>query len=277
MHYNRGMRVLVPILAILIGTTQLASARTRLPGDFYGPREGYTFDVYSEKGQAMEEMVIVPNPEKKDGPVKDVIFDTKLTKELRDRYEERFGFSTIDQIHNLPAPITFYSYELGRSRSFQEEVDEERKFGDYVVRRVVEYHADNYFKNSPSMKPVYELKERVSKVDVKVGKSFKLSAKYSLSGNYLEVKGENPWVDSKIVLEFGEDGLKDEIIVLGKRVASKTYVETLYKNIDGIWRITASQGIAPNLGASLTGSTYTNGTGESDRERLILAGLSWSY
>ncbi len=239
---------------------------------------GYTFDVNSEKGDSIEELVLVPAPDKDDEPpLKERIFDTKLTKELRNRYEQKFGFSPVEQIHNLPDPTAFFTDDFGGSVNIQEEADEERKFGSFVIKRMTEYHADNYFKNNPTMRPVYELKERVSKVDVRVGKSVKFSAKYSLSGNFLDLKVDNPYVDSKVVLEFGDSGLDDQVLVLGKRVTSSTYLETLYKNIDGIWRLTASQRIAANLTGSIVGSTYTNGTGDSDRERLFLAGLSWSY
>ena len=276
MHYNRSMWSLRTIFGFCVAAGIILSggmlwAKTEVP-------YGYTFDVSEEKGESIEELILVPPPAKDNKPpLKDQIFDTKLTKELRDRYEEKFGFSPVEQIHNLPDPTAFFADDFGGSRSIQEEADEEKKFGSFVMKRMTEYHADNYFKSNPTMRPVYELKERVSKIDVKVGKSFKLSAKYSLSGNYLDLKMENPYLDSKIVLEFGESGLDDQVLVLGKRLTPSTYVETLYKNIDGIWRLTASQRIAKNLTGSLVGSTYTNGTGDSDRERLVLAGVSWSY
>ena len=43
-------------------------------------------------------------------------------------------------------------------------------YGQYVLRRLSEYHVDNFAKSDPSVRPLWEAKEKLSKVNVQVQK-----------------------------------------------------------------------------------------------------------
>jgi len=169
-----------------------------------GVHPGYLEDVTDERSHLAKEVVILPPEEKNEVSLRDQIFTEKVSREFKMRYEERFGQTQVEQVKAIPQ--RFFETEIlpGQFRTAEEDAQQQRAFGSFMMRRLVEVHVDKYMRESPSARPVYELKEKVSNLDVQVKPGYKFKFKYSLSSNDLDLSMENPYkIRNKITFRMG--------------------------------------------------------------------------
>ena len=243
--------------------------------------EGYTFDVAKERNIIVEEISLV-TPPKEEPPIKEAIFDSRLTREFSTRYEQEFGKTSIER--NADAHNSFAEREYSAGVFVSLEEDQRRKgvFGDYLIKRLVEHHVDNYVKSNPKVRPIYELKDRISNVKLEVRKGYRVKLRYNYSGNYLDINIDNPYdVKTNLTLEmdpdsFGPSDVVETRIFFSYPVKKNLSVASDYTFDDGIWVLSGYKSLSSNMVASITGKTYTNGTGKSGRDRRILFGITWS-
>lgn len=267
--------LLVLMMALVVLSSGPVYARN------FGAHEGYIFAVPEERLERVTDLVII-QPPKDDGPtLRERIFNDTLSKEFRERYEEKFGRTEAQQAYNSPNKFTYYDDLYGFRGSDQDVNRERRRFGEFMIRRLTEWHFDNYAKNDPKVRPVWEAKERLSQVHVEV-QQFRFDIKYTLSGNTADLNIVNPWVTSKVSVQmdpgaFGPGPVQETIFSLGKRLTPTVSLDGYYYLTDGIVTVVGRKALAPRLSASLTASTFTKEGGRSRRESLYLAGISYSF
>lgn len=238
----------------------------------FGSHPGYTADVQKELHTIDSEVVLIDRPAETAGSSRP-IFDDRLTKEFRSQFEYRFGTTEMEQTLNSPGRQDEYYYFTGRTVSLREYRAEQRSFGEYMGRRLVEHHVDQWAKSSPSFRPVYELKDKVTNLNMEVKKGYKAKIKYSLSGNHLDLNVDNPYdVEAKLRQEMGGD----TILSLGKDVTKLWRVSTLMRVKDGVTQVVGTRRITPALSASITGSVDSREEGITEKQDLILVGFSYS-
>lgn len=160
------------------------------------------------------------------------IFNEKLSKEFRDRYEQRFGRTDAERIYNSPNRTTYYN-DMYYTGTPQELTDERRRFGDYMIKRLAEYHVEDYMKNDPKGRAIYAIKERVSNVGVQVQK-FRFDARYEIAGNTFDLIVKNPYLDNaRVRLQmsqagFGPGPINETIVTLAKTITPTISVETYW-------------------------------------------------
>ena len=252
----------------------------------YGDHFGYLFNVADEKNRRDVEMVMLEPPKEQKKPFNQVIFNEKLSKEFHQQYQYRFGQTQAQQIMNSPGRFDGYSYYTDYNNqqnvSAQEYQKYQRTFAEYMGRRLFEYHFDNWAKNNSVVRPVYQLKDRVSKLNVEVKKNYKMKIKYSFSGNYLDLSMENPQkIENKFTLQMRQSGFgpstpEEYIYTLGLPVTKKIRVTGLVRQMDGIYQLVGTQQITPHLSTSITGSLDTLPAGPTTKQNLLLVGLSWN-
>jgi hypothetical protein len=236
---------------------------------------GYVSDVSQEKKDVAVEVTIPVAPDDEDrSNLSERIFGQKVTREIQMRYEERFGQTRAEQILTVPNRFLDTQVQPGQYRTFQEEVIEQRNFGNFVVRRWVEYHVDRYLKESPAARPVQVLKERVSNLDVKVKKGYKLKFRYSFSSNDLDFITENPYnISNKVSFRLGQgagpSAGRETVVFLGYPINTRHEILSNYVVERGEIALTGVKRINSFWSATLTGSK-TEFEGEK-----ILMGLSW--
>jgi hypothetical protein len=245
----------------------------------YGHHHGYLFDVKDERNLRVIEMVMLERPKPAPKQLSDVIFNEKLSKEFQNQYERRFGSTQAEQILNTPSRSDEYTFSTGQNVTVTEHTKKQRSFGEYMGRKLVEYHVDNWAKNDPDFRPVYQVKERVSNVNVNVRPGYKFKWKYNLAGPNMEFTLENPYnVETRIRVDMsGIVSEPDEATyILGYPVTNKVRISALYKREDGLYQLVATRKLTRNLSTSLTGSTDTSDAGSSVKQDLVLLGFSWS-
>lgn len=248
---------------------------------------GYLDSVMDERHQHIEEMVVVPTPFEDKMSLKEVIFDERLTTEFRSRYEDQFGRTEAEQIIFAPNRFDVYEYNNNRDNtglgvSYKEDRQNKRRFAEYMMRRLSEHHVDQYFKSKPEFRQVYELKDKVSKLNVEVKQGFKLRLNYSYSGNYLDIKVENPWeIETKLRMEMSESatngGGKQTILSLSKALTPRVWMGSYLYTNEGKYSLVTSRYMGSGVSISVTGTTnYKFDPNTYEGQRIVLLGLAWS-
>ncbi|HEX4924251.1 MAG TPA: hypothetical protein VFV50_09195 [Bdellovibrionales bacterium] len=246
--------------------------------------EGYIRSLQDEKEEPEPaNVVLVPKPAPMSSiPLSDVIFDQKLKKEFTDVYREKFGYTEAER--NLGLPLLYVENGIAQGRSIESERAraERRAFAEYMFRRLAEHHMDGYFRSDPNLKGVWELKERISNVEVKVSENFSLMTIYSYSGNFITVNANNPYVNVRLRYEmnpssFGPSEMVETGVSLAKQITRSVHLETHYKIRDGVFSIIGEKWLAPAMKTTLQGSTDTLEAGTVPQENKVLAGFAYVY
>jgi hypothetical protein len=247
--------------------------RTKLP-------RGYVSDTERERSDDARDLVWIQKPAS-EGNLSDKIFNQTLSREFRERYEQRFGQTEIERVFLAPNRTSYYNDAYGQKGSPQEMQDERRKFGEFMVRRLAEWHVENYAKTDPQVRVVWQAKEKISNYKLEVA-SFRVDAQYSIAGNILDIKMVNPYVQSKISLlmnpdQFGPGPIDEALLSVFKQVNSRYAIEGRWRVTDGVISIIQSKPFARVWAGSLTTSAAIHGAGRSARETLWLIGAGRSF
>jgi hypothetical protein len=266
------------LLVVGLLPAQASFAQTSYPG--------YTDDVAKEKAERFYEVYLfAPAPTEKS--LKDAIF-SPLTKEFQRRYIEKFGVVDTDSLNYTPMNYSNFDSTGEASLQVQQASDARKEFGNYMVRRLMEYHVDNYIKTDPKMRPLYETKQKLQDVKVQVNKDIRFNLQYNFSSNIADFYVNNPWVDSKLALEmppgsFGPGSVREYRLWIGKQLSRTLRWMNRVALNDGIATTELTKTVFWNVGTSISLSSYFHGThGDllSDgtyRESRLMLGLSHSY
>lgn len=261
------------------------------------PHSGYTDNVIEEKEEKIEEIVFFPKkPQINEVNLQDRIFDDKLTKEFKTRYEDLFGRTGAEQITFAPNRYGEYEFAGGLSVTFEQDLENRRIFAEYMFRRLTEYHIDQTLKNNKRTKPIYELKDRVSRIDLEVRKGYKIKFKYSFSGNFLDLTVDNPYeINSRVRMEMdpsqsvpGE--VLNYIIAADKDVRPRINLAAFYETIKNQFQFVLTRTLQNSMAVSFTAQKALGGgragigaqllSVEEQRflapQDLVLIGISWT-
>lgn len=261
-----------------IGFGALADERGE-PEATFGTRAGYLFDVQAEKDKRDLEMVLLEKPKPTGPPIRDVIFNQKLSREFQLQYEYRFGTTAAEQTINSVSRDNFQT--TGQNLTIKEYREKQRAFGEYMGRRLTEYHVDNWAKSDPDIRPLYEVKDKISNVTVQTKSGYKLKFHYSFAGNSMDLRVDNPYkVETQVRVlmrsgQFSPEKPEETIYSLGYQMTKKVKVTSIYKQEDGVFEIVGTRPLSPRISTSLTGSFDGRREGPTVQQSLVLVGLSW--
>jgi len=143
-------------------------------------RAGYSEELKPEDDEVGEILYTVDNPYRNDISMREQIFDPTLKKDITLRYQEKFG-RTEAEIISARTPYLNSNFSEGASITFNEEEyqKQQQSFGNYVAKRVIEYHFEKEAKDNPSLRGVYEAKQSLENASVDAV-PFKPRAKYKI-------------------------------------------------------------------------------------------------
>ena len=253
-------------------------------GAFLAQDGGYVSDVRLESHEEGEPLVLIPVPEsiRAERPLSESIFNEPLTKEFTKKYEDTFGHTEAEISYREANQFGYFDTSQGQWVTASVKSEREREFGTYMFRRMAEYHFDSYSKNQENLKPVQNLKERVTNYEVSVAPGYSLKTNYSVAGNYVDAKFINPFVGSEARLEMdpralGPSTVRELRVVLSRDINSRLGVETRYTVYDGILSLITRRKLTPNSVTYVSYSTFLKSEGPSRREHLSLIGYGLTF
>lgn len=226
---------------------------------------GYLASVKEERTQLSTEIVILPQEESEEIPLQDQIFTDKLTRDFRDRYERNFGRTQAQQFQSIPS--RFFEKDLGNGQFVSEEeyVRRQQRFGNYMTRRLIEYHTDRYMKETPSGQKIYKVKESISNVTVKTKTGFRYKFRYNIASNDIDLKIENPYgVDTKVTFESS-----NTILTMGYPISKTVRILSDYSADNSEFNLSGIKALKNGWSTSLTGTA-------SEIEEKVILGFNWA-
>lgn len=203
------------------------------------------------------------------------IFNADLTEEFQRRYQEKFGRTQAEnRYQTVVNPRATFRNDLGQELTEFEVQTRQREYGEYMFRRLAEFHFENSMKNDESTRSVWEFKEKVSRVEVAVAPGVNVKANYSLSGNLVDFQLSNPWIRSQAVFFLGTPNQKETVVSVGRGLTKTIDVEVHSAFEDGIIKMLGRKSISSVASYTLILSTNTHDHGWSSRETLYLGGFS---
>ncbi len=277
----------MPVLFYILALFSATSAKAEL-SPAVGMRPGYLTDVSEERHWREVEMVLISVPPKEQRSLLGrPLMDAKMTKEFETQYDLKFGRTDAERNLSNSNRFAFFEYPGGKTETIDAHTDRQRRFGEYMVRRLTEHHVDQYAKSNPDIRPIYEIKDKISNVNVEMREGYKLRLHYSYSGNYLDAKLENPYnLGSKITLQMKDGGIGpsrvERAIFAVEYPYSKIVTVSAFHEIDNA--ASTSVVCARKLTRSLTSTVTLSQNAPVDRDQpltsprndLILVGLSWT-
>lgn len=203
---------------------QKLSSFERLPAS---SSDLYTQDIRSERESQYVEVFLSLNIPKNSN-FNDRIFTQDLSRDFKTQYRERFQTP-----RDRPEITQQEMYTAYNSRVVLDS-DKRKEFAEYMIKRLTEFHVDNYVKQDPTMRPIYDAKEKLQNVEVRMGQQTKVNLKYSLAGNMLDVIVESPYMDeAKVTLlmdprAFGPTNPNNTQVFLGKNLDKKRQLQFIY-------------------------------------------------
>lgn len=228
------------------------------------------------------ELIPVPDVILRQRAFKDKIFDHKLTLEFQQRYKEQFGSTDVEVTYRDRSRLDYVQGPNGELISYRQNDERELAFGNYMFRRMGEYHFENISKTEENLRQVQAVKERVTNYEVSIAKGYGVKSNYSISGNFFDVNFINPYIGSRARLEmdpkqFGPGKVRETRIALNKDLTRSISMESNILIVDGIISVVTRKRLTPLSHVSLTGSTFVKSQGASIREHLGLLGYGLSF
>lgn len=241
----------------------------------FSPTKKYLFEQPNST-----DLVIPPRPKPK-AVWTDKIFTEKIITEFYRKYEEKFGaFETLRLTRDFPKVEDQYVID---SISYQEknisETEKVNAVGEYTVLRIVEYHFDNYFKNTPEVKKIYETKYFLTNAEVKINKKSSVKIKYLLSDNSLQssYKLGSLFISYKMEFKSLNHGLfskSEELLYFAKNITTQLNIHGHYKLVEQSYLLVLQKPISKTIAASISYSGNSLIQNGQLRESRILFGIS---
>ena len=267
----------------------IASPAVTFARDFR-PHEGYVDSTLPERGAQSTDLQLIDEPKSDGLSFKDRIYNEKLTAEFQEKYNDKFGRTDAERIYNSPNRTTYYN-DVWFTGSPEDYSNQRREFGNYMIKRLAEYHVDDFMKNNPNGRAIYELKEKVSNVNVKV-QEFQFDLRYELAGNTADFIIKNPYLKTaKVRLQMNQGSIgpttpDETIVTLGTQITKTISFETFYSLPLNNVSFVTTKGLAPGLAGTVSvvdaqrnlGADPARGlTSNWIRESVYLAGLNYTF
>lgn len=265
-------KILARTLILIVATFNVIAVSVSAD-DFSHP--GYLSDVTDERYQVSREVIIVPPMSELLTPPPPLILTEKMSKEFSHEFRYRFGFTEFEQLQ-FTSNRFVSGGENGRLVPVDEFIDKQKSFGEYMMRELAEYHVDNYLKGNRNVRVVYQVKEKISNVEVKAAGTYKIKIRYKISSNRVLVKLTKPNEVFHQQLDTKLDG-KGATVRLGYDVSKTVRVGADYALVDQVISLRSEKNLTPSVVASITGQSFQKNLAadEPKQERLLL-GLGWN-
>ncbi len=244
-------------------------------------KPGYSEKLDPAQERTGEILYVVEDPYKNEIAFSEKMFDPTLKKDIILRYQEQFGRTEAEIIQSR-TPYLNSNFSEGESITFNEEEyqKQQQKFGNYIGKRLVEYHFENQAKSNPSLKGAYEAKQTIENASASVGR-FKIRARYRIASNSILTYIQNPFLDVQARFELSGD--KETVYSISRNFARNYSFLTDYYMGGTRWDIIARKGITSHLSVSVTYSPFREIEVEENmkivavKESLALVGLSYIF
>jgi hypothetical protein len=276
--YNLILTLFVSSIVGLFSESGNASAHPWRDEDL---KPGYSEESVPEKEESGEILYAVDNPYKNEVRFSEKVFDKTLKKDITQRYQEKFG-RTEAEIIQTRTPYLNSNFSEGASITFNEEdyQKQQQSFGNYIGKRLLEYHFEKEAKDSPSLRGVYDAKVALENAHASVGE-FKIRARYRIASNSIITAVKNPYINLECRYEMSGD--KEVVYSAAKDLGNRYSFLTDYYATKPRWDLIGRKAVTDALSLSLTYTPFKqtdvieSAQSVTIKERSTIAGLTYAF
>jgi len=207
------------------------------------------------------DMFAAPDP--KEPELQEILFNHQLSKEIRIRYVEQFGSVDTEALIYRSSRYAEMTDKAPDQSTFDATRNQRKQFGEFILKRLAEWHADNQMKSKTELRKAYEVKQAISQVAVPVTQDSKLEVHLSLIGDTIDILYFNPYANAKYIIN---PATTENKLIVSKPYDTKTNVLTEIWEKEGIASFEIQRLLAPNTTASLKESSWFHPFGNTPRE-----------
>lgn len=276
---RKCLGLLFAILIMVGGFSATSRADATMAGSGQSYVPGYLSDVRGERADPSVEFVIMPlSTTTAKNPLYDRIFTNKLKRDFIRNYRNTFGYTEYEQIQSASNQFGNVVSDLSnRFVPIDTYISKQNQFGHYMLNALAEYHIDNYFKHSQSLRTVYKVQKKLSHVQYKTKTGGKVNLQYQLASNTAILTYKKPNEKFHKELDFQVGGQANTVLRLGYDVSHRVNLQTDIQFEDAIVSVIATRQMRDNLSTNVTLQTIAKSqdvnTPPQDR---LLFGLSWN-
>ncbi len=255
------------------------SADNSTTGSTDSSTSGYLSDVNGERADRSQEFVILPPPAPQETTkLYDKIFTDKLKENLVNNYRKTFGYTEYEQIQTASNQFGNAESDISnRLLPMDQYIAEQQSFGRYMINAMAEYHLDNYFKHSSTMKQVYATQKKLSNVQYETASGAKLKVQYDLASSTATITFNKPHTKFHKTLDVQVGGTANTILRLGYDVNHRVNVESDVQFEDEIVTLTANRHLEGNFNTNVSLQSINKDQDiYTPKQNRILVGLSWN-
>lgn len=201
-----------------------------------------------------------------------LIFDHRISKELKDKYQRTFGDTQVELTHRLPVMGNEDRFSFRHLHRPEEDLEKQKVFREYMLQRLAEYNIDKLLRESRKGRVVHQVKEKVQNTKIKIAKKTEVRARFSLINRGLDVNVANPALDTRILWDPTR---QDPYLILTRPISKKTSLRGVIDWEREWHRLTATQKLNQLLSANVTMATRRRSA--VIEEKMVLAGLYYTW
>jgi len=238
---------------------------------------GYIDDVREERTDPSHEVVIMPLPDLGGPTLMQQIVPDKLEKDFSKEFRNRFGITEYEQVEYESNRFADVLENEGRLTPVNEYIALQESFGKYMLAKLADYHANDYLKNNSSTRAIYEVKQKISNVEIKDSAGYKYKLNYDIASNRLSLTMEKPKeaFHKSIDTTVGTNAITT--VRLGYDVDKTVMLKSEYGIQNDGLTLQARKALAKSLATTLTGQAFgKDQPGGVPAQNRVLVGLSWT-
>jgi hypothetical protein len=268
--------LILPLICCWIAF-QPATARAQSADESEMSHPGYIDDVQEERTDPSHEVVIMPLPPLQGQSLMQQLVPDKLSKDFSKEFRNRFGTTEYEEVEYESNRFADVGENEGRLTPVNEFIALQESFGKYMLAKLADYHANEYLKNSSATRSVYDIKQKLSNVEVKDSSGYKYKMVYDIASNRLTVSMEKPKEVFHKSIDTTVGASAITTVRLGYDVDKTVLLKTEYGIQNDALTLQAKKTLTKSLGTTLTGQSFGKDQSvDVPAQNRVLLGLSWT-
>ncbi len=238
---------------------------------------GYIDDVRQERDDPSHEVVILPLAEINSPLLMEQIVPDQLSKSFVKEYRNRFGYTEYEQIAVESNRFADIGESEGRLTPVNEYITKQESFGRYMMAKLADYHVNYYLKHSSNTRKIYEVKQKLSNIEVKTESGYKYKLAYDIASNRLELKMQRDKEVFHRSIDTTLSSSRATTVRLGYDISKTVTVKTDYAIEPEVLTLQGKKALTAALATTLTGQSFRKDQSpDTPKQDRVLIGLSWN-
>ncbi|MEE6251056.1 MAG: hypothetical protein VX583_11700 [Bdellovibrionota bacterium] len=177
----------------------------------------------------------------------------ELVEELRSRYQNEFGYTDAQRgLNYMEYFFQSNQQNVGNIKEAELYLEKQQDFANFTMSRLGERALDKILMENNTLRPAYEVKQRVTRFQIKPQEKTEISGDYNLSGNILKFWVKHPRYKIQVSTKFKSGRLgptpREELYYeAGAKLTKRLDLRLYYQEVAEITDLVFHQQFSPRM------------------------------